>query len=113
MYRNRVAVLEERSKPPKWPMITFRKLRFSSSFEPFLVLNQPLFKAFWDFPWAKPRQVPVEQQSTQTAKHSRELLVPFVPNTPAYCCNSCLLIRHGANVKVTPLRVHMYSKSKH
>ena len=37
-------------------MITFRKLRFSPSFEPFLVLNQPLFKAFWDFPWAKTRQ---------------------------------------------------------
>ena len=36
-------------------MITFRKLRFSPSFDPFLVLNQPLFKAFWDFPWAKTR----------------------------------------------------------
>ena len=31
------------------------KLRFSPSFDPFLVVNQPLFKAFWDFPWAKTR----------------------------------------------------------
>ena len=36
-------------------MITFKKLRFSPSFDPFLVVNQPLFKAFWDFPWAKTR----------------------------------------------------------
>ena len=28
-------------------MITFKKLRFSPSFDPFLVVNQPLFKAFW------------------------------------------------------------------
>ena len=31
------------------------ELRFSPSFDPFLVVNQPLFKAFWDFPWAKTR----------------------------------------------------------
>ena len=42
-------------EPPKWPTITFRKMRFSPSFDPFLVLKRPLFKAFWDFPRAKKR----------------------------------------------------------
>ena len=39
-----------------------------------------------------------KEQSTQTAKHDKELLVPLI---------------HGVNVKVTPLRVHLYSKSTH
>ena len=50
--QNRLKTLFE---PPKWPVITFKKLRFSPSFDPFLVVNQPLFKAFWDLPWAKTR----------------------------------------------------------
>ena len=39
-----------------------------------------------------------KEQSTQTAKHDKELLVPLI---------------HGVNVKVTPLRVHLYYKSTH
>ena len=31
-------------EPPKWPRITFRKMRFSPGFDPILVLNRPLCK---------------------------------------------------------------------
>ena len=41
-----------------------------------------------------------------TAKHGKGLLVPLVPTLAP-------MIRHGVNVKVTPLRVHLYSKSNH
>ena len=34
---------------------------------------------------------------------------PYVPLVPTLAP----MIRHGVNVKVTPLRVHLYSKSNH
>ena len=40
---------------PKWSKIIFGKMRFCPIFDPFLVPKGPLFKAFWDFPWAKTR----------------------------------------------------------
>ena len=36
---------------PIWSMITFGK----HIFDPFLLPKRPLFKAFWDFAWAKMR----------------------------------------------------------
>ena len=38
---------------PKWCRITFGKTNFRPIFDPFLVPKRPIFKAFWDFPWAK------------------------------------------------------------
>ena len=31
----------------------------------------------------------IEEQSTEQAKHGKELLIPLVPNTPHFSCNSC------------------------
>ena len=39
----------------EWSKIHFGKWRFSPVFDPFLVPKRPIFKAFWDFPWAKTR----------------------------------------------------------
>ena len=30
---------------------------FLTSFDPFLTTQRPIFKAFWDFPWAKMRDL--------------------------------------------------------
>ena len=38
---------------PEWSKIHFGKWRFSPMFDPFLVPNWPILKAFWDYPWAK------------------------------------------------------------
>ena len=41
----------------KWSRINFGKMCFGPIFDPFLVPNQPIFKTFWDFPWAKTRDL--------------------------------------------------------
>ena len=51
--------LKKSQKPlfetPKWPRINFRTMRFDPFFDPLFVQKWPLFKAYWDFPWAKTR----------------------------------------------------------
>ena len=58
-------------------MITFRKLRFSPSFDPFLVLNQPLFRAFWDFPWAKTRHQGLKMGPNHLFEHPEWSRITF------------------------------------
>ena len=58
-------------------MITFRKLRFSPIFEPFLVLNQPLFKAFWDYPWTKTRQHGLKMSPNHLFEHPEWSWITF------------------------------------
>ena len=58
-------------------MITFRKLRFSPSFDPFVVLNQPLFKAFWDSPSAKTRHHGLQMGPNHLFEHPEWSRISF------------------------------------
>ena len=54
---------------PKWSRINFRKTRFGPIFDPFLVPKQPIFKAFWDFPWGKTRHHGLKMGSKHLFEH--------------------------------------------
>ena len=49
----------------------FWKKTFLTHFDPFLVPKWPIFKAFWDFPWAKTRRHGLKMGQNHLFKHHK------------------------------------------
>ena len=54
---------------PNGPRSLLEKCIFDPIFDPFLVPNRPIFKAFWDFPWPKTRRHGLKTGSKHLFEH--------------------------------------------